>query len=81
MLPKSPIAGVAEQLVFGNSLEEDSESTFSIALESAAGDRSDSNESRVSMYVSLFEGARASRRRMQNWPAHKRRHDCHGFVP
>lgn len=58
MLPRSPSAGVAEKLVFGNSLEETMPPPPIAG--SPTADIQDNAETRVSMYVSLFEGASAS---------------------
>lgn len=59
MVPKSPPAGVAEKLVFGSSLEE-TVVAFPPAAGSSTADVQDGAEARVSMYVSLFEGASSS---------------------
>ena len=56
MLPKSPAAGAAEELVFGSSLEEEVVDTVTPAAGSSTGDGQGGAEARVSMYVSLFEG-------------------------
>ncbi|KAH9928150.1 VRR-NUC domain-containing protein [Fomitopsis serialis] len=53
MLPKSPTAGAAETLVFGTGSEEGYEGLVLGGSDEA--DVRDSPESRVSMYVSLFE--------------------------
>ncbi|KZT69818.1 hypothetical protein DAEQUDRAFT_241498 [Daedalea quercina L-15889] len=55
MLPKSPTVSAAAQLVFGSSLESESEGIFPVPADSAITDGRDSTEVRVSMYVSLFE--------------------------